>query len=278
MPNDALLRVIGDRREELARRWLEEHLAATPVRSDDEVVRQAHGRSEALLEALAVALASDSPHDWGSFAHREAVQAVSSMGTALADGGATAAVAGWLAPALGAALERLGAPAPAAVLGPLSGIATEAYAAARVATLTRAQMDLLARTTPVLRLGPAAVLVAACGAPDRDAAFAIVERALQAVLALETRSPTAVLDLGALEGEAPEALAALMTLPAELAGLGGRCGVIGLTPARRVVLVAAGLDLDGVRTWRSVEEALAACLPRGFLNLNLKKLFTGRKP
>jgi hypothetical protein len=265
MPHERLRKVIAERREELARLWLEAHLAATPVRSDDAVLRDAHGRSGALLEALAVALASDSPDDWGSFTHREAVQTLSLMGTALAGGGATATTAGWLAPALGDALERLGAAAPAALLGQMSAVATEAYATARIAALTRAQMDRLVRTTPVLRLGPAAVLVAACGAPDRDAAFAIVERALQAVLALETRSPTAVLDLGALEGEEPVALEALMTLPAELAGLGGRCGVVGLTAARRVMLVAAGLDLDRVRTWRSIEEALAACQPRSFL-------------
>jgi hypothetical protein len=262
-----LRRVVEAHRDEIAKLWLEAHLAAAPVQTDDSLIRDVHGRAGALLDALAVALGSESPGDWGSFAHREVVQLATMMARALAEGGATATSIAGLATALGAALECRGCPAAGSFLAPLAGVATEAVVTARVAALVRQQLDLLARTTPVLTIGRGAVLVAACGAPDLDAAHVVVERALQAVVALETSSPAVVLDLSSLEGERPEALSALLSLPAELAAMGGRCGVVGLTPPRRDALrkAPAGVDLDRVVTWASLEDALAACVPRGIL-------------
>ena len=266
MTDEELQVLVVERRQELAERWFEEHKKTVPVQTDIDVIKGIHRRSLALLTALGRALSSVEPDDWGSFSHREVVQITALIARSLAEGGATAGAAGGLIPALGRALEGLGAPPFMSVLGPLSQVAVEAFTAARLSEMARQSMARLVRTTPILKLRSGTVLVAACGSPDRESAQAIVERTLRAVLSLKTKSPTVVLDLSSLEGEDATVLYAFMSLPAEVAALGGNCGVIGLTPARREALEHAGQNLDSVSSWDTLEQGLTELLPGGLLS------------
>lgn len=261
----ALAELLASDREEIARRWLDDHLAATTFQAEREVVREVHARSAAVLEALAGALAGPAPEDWGSFAHREAVQLVTLMACALAEADASAATAAALVPALIRALERAGADAPAAALLPLAGVAGEGFVAARLAAQARRELDRLAHTAPVLHLPGGVVVVVPPGAPDRRAAEKIVDRALRAVLRDTTGSPLVVLHLEHLVTEDAASLSVLLNLPEDVAGLGGRCLVTGLGEELRDLAAGAGLDLGSVEVRERLTEALSERLrPRLF--------------
>jgi len=266
MADAELHQLLGEScREELATSWLAEHLAAVPAGSDAEAVRGVHGRGLSCLEALAAAISAGNPGEWGSFAHREAVQILTLMACSLAETGASPVAAGVLVPALGRALEKQGARSPSSILVPLSGVAVEAFNATCISMAEREGLKRLVRTTPVVKLRQDLVLVAATGTPDGDSATAVVERALRVILKLRTETPVVVLDLSHLEDESRAALVAFLGLPADVAGLGGVCYVAGLTAARRDLACEVGVDLDGVTVWTSLEEGFAKLLPEGLL-------------
>ncbi len=265
MIQEELESVLAEKRDDLARLWLEEHSAAVPVRSDEAIIKGVHSRSRSFLEALRRAMAGRTPEDWGSFSHREVVQILTLMARSLAEGGATAGATGELVPAFGRALERLGVLQIASILIPLSGVVVEVFTAARFSSLTKRNMDVLIRTMPIFKLRPETLLVAACGAPDRETAAAIIERVLRAVLKLRVDFPVVVLDLTYVEDEHHEALTTFLTLPAEVEALGGSCPVIGVTPARQDALRKVGVELNGVELWDTLEQGLAALMPEGLL-------------
>lgn len=254
--------LLAERPDEVAERWLEEHLLAAPLASDDAPIRAAHRLATPTLGALTRALSGADPDDWGSFVHREAVQLVALMARSLADSEATAASVGALVPSLGLAFERLGASAVSGLLIPLTSVACESLTAARLSAQERRHLESLARTTPVVVVRQGVVLVAACGAPDQDVALTVVDRALSAVLELESDAPVVVLDLTHLQGATDEAVAVLLSLPSEIRGLGGTPVLVGLTEA---YLEATELSLDGVARWSTVSNALEAVGPFGLL-------------
>lgn len=265
MSYDDMRLLIDEKVGEIAALWLEEHLDAVPLSSDKEIIPGVHKRSRAFIKALSRALSSEDPDDWGSFTHREVVQNFTMMVRALAEGGTTAGAAGGLAPAFGKALERLGGTPISSIVLPLSEVATESFSSAQLASRDRAMMDALVRTTPILKLRPGLLLVAACGTPDQDTAQAIVDRTVRAVIKLETHAPAVLLDLSSVEDLSPGALSVFMSLPLEVSGLGGVCAVTGLDPIRRESLIEEGEDLEGVVFWPTLQQGLETHLPEGLL-------------
>jgi anti-anti-sigma regulatory factor len=257
---------------EVASRWLEAHLAASPASADEAPVRAVHGRAAAALSALEGALAAADAADWSSFGHREAVQTITLMAGALAESGATAAAGGSLVPALVLAFEHCGAAGAASALLPLAAVAAEAFTAARLDARERQHQDALARSAPIVGLRDGVVLVAPCASPGRATASVIVERAVRRLLSLEVAAPVVILDLTHLAEPEPAALAELLSLVDEAEALGGECRVVGLTAVCAAALASRGLDPTALPAIGSVADGLADAAPRGLFGRVARRL------
>jgi len=259
-----LSQVLSSRRQDVARLWLEGHLAATPPGTEREVVTQVHERAGAFLEALARAVESPDPDDWSGFDHREAVQLMALMANAFAVAGVSAGAAAALVAALGHALDQVGA--TGFHLLPLACVSGEAYVAARLAAQAARELERLVRTTPVLTLPGGVVLLAVTGSPDRGAASALADRALRRVLAGSGGRPRVLVDMSHLETDTPEVVADLLALSADVEALDGTCVVSGLSGTHRDLAARAGVDVSDLLVRETARDALAELLPSGLLH------------
>jgi len=252
--------ILRDSPGEVARLWRDTHLAAVPVDTDREAVQRAHRRSEALLVALARALSSESPEDWGGFSHREAVQIATMMAWSLAEAGATPAASAALFPCLVVALEELGLERIATHVAPLASVAAEGFAASLLSRRARQEQRGLVSATPVLSLPGATIVVAATGSPSVETAGSIADRATD--LALDQERPWVIVDLSHLGAVEAGALAALVGLAADVERLEGKCLFVGFSDERRKIAEGAGVDVATLEVRAELAGAVSEALGR----------------
>lgn len=122
--------------------------------------------------------------------------------------------------------------------------------------VARKEQEIRALAAPILDVGEGVLAVPLLGTLDAPRSAALAERLLPEVAARRAR--TIILDLTGLDAFDMASAEALMKLTRAVALLGARSTVSGVSPKLAEALVRSGGDLRGLRTRRTLYDALRA--------------------
>jgi rsbT co-antagonist protein RsbR len=136
----------------------------------------------------------------------------------------------------------------------------EAKAAAQRA-IEQQRMTISALSTPIIDVWEGVVTLPLVGVIDTQRAVEMTERLLARIV--ESGARAVIIDLTGVEVVDTATADHLVRLTRAAGLLGARCFVTGIGPNIARTLVGMGVDLGGVRTMRTLKEALRACIDEG---------------
>ncbi|MBK6920059.1 MAG: STAS domain-containing protein [Deltaproteobacteria bacterium] len=140
------------------------------------------------------------------------------------------------------------------------GELAEAKAAAQRA-IEQQRMTISALSTPIIDVWEGVVTLPLVGVIDTQRAVEMTERLLARIV--ESGARAVIIDLTGVEVVDTATADHLVRLTRAAGLLGARCFVTGIGPNIARTLVGMGVDLGGVRTMRTLKEALRACIDEG---------------
>ena len=136
----------------------------------------------------------------------------------------------------------------------------EAKAAAQRA-IEQQRMTISALSTPIIDVWEGVVTLPLVGVIHTQRAVEMTERLLARIV--ESGARAVIIDLTGVEVVDTATADHLVRLTRAAGLLGARCFVTGIGPNIARTLVGMGVDLGGVRTMRTLKEALRACIDEG---------------
>ncbi|MBK8714384.1 MAG: STAS domain-containing protein [Deltaproteobacteria bacterium] len=122
-------------------------------------------------------------------------------------------------------------------------------------------MTISALSTPIIDVWEGVVTLPLVGVIDTQRAVEMTERLLARIV--ESGARAVIIDLTGVEVVDTATADHLVRLTRAAGLLGARCFVTGIGPNIARTLVGMGVDLGGVRTMRTLKEALRACIDEG---------------
>jgi rsbT co-antagonist protein RsbR len=129
---------------------------------------------------------------------------------------------------------------------------------ARLETIEQQRMTIRELSTPILDLWDGVLTLPVVGIIDTQRAIEMTERLLGRIV--ETGARAVILDITGVEVVDTSTADHLVKLTRAAGLLGTRCIVTGIGPNVARTLVGMGVELEGVRTLRTLQDGLRACL------------------
>jgi rsbT co-antagonist protein RsbR len=120
------------------------------------------------------------------------------------------------------------------------------------------RLTISALSTPIIDVWDGVVTLPLVGVIDTQRAVEMTERLLARIV--ESGARAVIIDLTGVEVVDTATADHLVRLTRAAGLLGARCFVTGIGPSIARTLVGMGVDLGGVRTMRTLKEALRACI------------------
>jgi rsbT co-antagonist protein RsbR len=128
----------------------------------------------------------------------------------------------------------------------------------KLETIEQQRMTIRELSTPILDLWDGVLTLPVVGIIDTQRAVEMTERLLSRIV--ETGARAVILDITGVEVVDTSTADHLVKLTRAAGLLGTRCIVTGIGPHVARTLVGMGVELDGVRTLRTLRDGLRACI------------------
>ena len=267
-----LVRVLGDRRQQLRDRWIAELLERVGGgRISDEQLRQQSGE---FLELLEEAIRADPSGDTTAAAWRKMRAFLEEVSRSRALQGFTSSqtatfIFSFKRPLFAEINEVLKKDAKAAgaavwastdLLDQLGLHTVQAFQKTREDLISRQQQEMLELSTPVVKLWDGVLALPMIGTLDSSRTQVVMETLLQRIV--ESGSQIAIIDItGVPTVDTLVAQHLLKTITA-IRLMGADCIVSGVRPQIAQTIVHLGVDLGGVTTKATLADALALALKK----------------